>query len=1081
MARFRWTIKRKLLALGAGTFLPLPLLLVFWISLEVKQHAEEAESTLALASAQAAAQVEELVRREIKHLERLGRSEAVRHRDVGRMEELFREAMAEHPHVENVFVVAVDGRTFASAVAQPRGAPATAADRPWFRQVMATSHPAVGAFETGRITGLPVAVIAIPLREGDGAPAGALSAALSLRRLGALFRALPLGGGMTVTVLDGERHVLAHHPLSTKVGIGTRLPATSALPSGPGTVARLPWFEGGERLAAVTPVAGSGWTVLAATPHAALEGGIWTEVWSISLPLFALLAASGLIGLLIARRVWRPLAALTAAVARLPRGERITVPADSSDEVGQLAQAFNAMAERLAASHTALNRKNEELTAVNAIARALASSLELKGVLKILAQRTAQAVGADRCAVSLRQGGHLVLTMGQFADGHTDPALWEKFKDIVGSYRVEEDAAHDEAMRTRRPVAIEDAARSPLVPRHWVQEFGCRSLLVVPLVWHDDVIGTLTLDRTDAPHAWSREQIDMATTIADQAALAIENARLYAESEARRRTAEALEAVGRALSRSLALEEVAQRITDSVCQLISRGTARLYRLEPTSGSQILIAASGTVAQAHPGKFVLPSGVGATGLAVRDRTTVVSPDVLTDSRITVTPEVSDRMVIRAVIAVPLLVKERAIGVLVVGDEAGRVFDAEEICLAETFADQAALALENARLYEEAQRSLADLRTAQEQLVRDTTMRALGELASGAAHHLNNLMAIVLGRVRLSLSGGESAAHRRPLQIIERAAMDAAEVVRRLSRFSLMQPIEESQPVDLRELASEVVEMTRARWKDAAQAQGIRIDATLEGQEIPPVMANPTALREVLINLVLNAVDALPAGGRIVLRTFREDRWAGLAVSDTGIGMSADVKERALEPFFTTKGPKSRGLGLSMSYGILQRHGGTLDIESQPGRGTTVTISLPISTAATAAAPPQLAPPPTVSPRRILVIDDDPDVRETTVDLLAAEGHFVSQAASGVEGVSMFRTHRYDVVFADLGMTGMTGWEVAEAIKALDPTTRIVLLTGWTDEIGQAAHQRGCVDQIAAKPLDLAAVAPLIAAAPVRERG
>ncbi len=199
------------------------------------------------------------------------------------------------------------------------------------------------------------------------------------------------------------------------------------------------------------------------------------------------------------------------------------------------------------------------------------------------------------------------------------------------------------------------------------------------------------------------------------------------------------------------------------------------------------------------------------------------------------------------------------------------------------------------------------------------------------------------------------------------------------------------------------------------------------------------------------------------------------------MSEEVRRQALEPFFTIKGPKSRGLGLSMSHGIVQRHGGTLDIESQPGRGTTVTVSLPISPAAPAAAPRELTQPPSVAPRRILVIDDDADVRETTADLLATQGHRVSQAASGAEGVSMFREQRHDVVVTDLGMPGMTGWEVAEAIKALDPTTRIVLLTGWADEIGQAARQRGCVDQIAGKPLDLASLAPLIATAPVREPG
>src|SRR3989338_9894981 len=296
---------------------------------------------------------------------------------------------------------------------------------------------------------------------------------------------------------------------------------------------------------------------------------------------------------------------------------------------------------------------------------------------------------------------------------------------------------------------------------------------------------------------------------------------------------------------------------------------------------------------------------------------------------------------AVLAVPLVAKDKVIGALAVGGEPGRVFDDEDVRLVQAFADQAAIALENARLFQEAQHALADLKAAQQQLVQGATMRALGELASGASHHLNNLMAVVVGRVRLLLSSPESAPLRRPLEVIERAAMDATEVVRRVSRFARMQPLEDWQPLDLRQLASEVLELTRARWQDAARSQGIRIEAVLEGSDLQPIMGNPAALREVLMNLVLNAVEALPNGGNIAVRTFSEGGWVGLAVSDTGVGMSPQVRERALEPFFTTKGPRSTGLGLSESYGILQRHGGKLTVESAEGQGTTVTVHLPVA--------------------------------------------------------------------------------------------------------------------------------------------
>jgi len=425
--------------------------------------------------------------------------------------------------------------------------------------------------------------------------------------------------------------------------------------------------------------------------------------------------------------------------------------------------------------------------------------------------------------------------------------------------------------------------------------------------------------------------------------VAIENARLFLESETRRRTAEALAEVGRLLSQALDAGEVAQCIVGSVCRLLRCSASALYRMDPVSEDFVRLAVSG-----NAGTFgetaVIPRGMGLIALAVRDRTPLLTSDVAADPRVMLPPELRSRMAqtgSRAVLVVPLLVKNRAIGGLVVLDQSHRRFDAAQVELAQSFADQAAVSLENTRLYTEARHAYAELSRAQDQLVRFETLRAVGELAAGASHHLNNLLAVVLARVQLAMKQFPAPALHDHLRPVEAAARDGADVVARLLRFSRAENLDTHVPLDLNALAREAIELTRSRWRNELAAVGIVVDVSLDGGAIPGITGDPVALREVLVNLILNALDAMPDGGRITLRTWMEGDRVYCRVSDTGIGMSPEVQRRALEPFFTTKGVKSTGLGLSVNYGILQRHGGELTIDSQEGRGTAVTLRLPVS--------------------------------------------------------------------------------------------------------------------------------------------
>src|SRR6266851_3142123 len=353
------------------------------------------------------------------------------------------------------------------------------------------------------------------------------------------------------------------------------------------------------------------------------------------------------------------------------------------------------------------------------------------------------------------------------------------------------------------------------------------------------------------------------------------------------------------------------------------------------------------------------------------------------------------------------------------------------------------------------------------VRVETLSAIGKLASGMAHHLNNLFAVILGRLETLLVKVPDQEARRYLEIVQRAAQDGAEVVRRVQRFSRVQPVSRTVPVDLNQLAQEVLELTRPRWHNEALLRQIRIDTALDLGTIRPVAGELAPLREVLMNLLLNGIDAMPDGGRLILKTWMTGPDVHCAVSDTGAGMSEEVRHRALDPFFTTKGPKSTGLGLSVTYGIVQRHNGKLEIDSAPGRGTIVTITLPamgtaMSAPATAASPALPAP----SHLRVLIVDDEPEVRSALADMLGIAGHTAFQAAGGREALAWLEAGQpVDLVLTDMGMPGMMGSEVARAIRGRWPHLKIGLMTGWDETEGLVADATSIVDFTLAKPFEL----------------
>jgi CheY-like chemotaxis protein len=314
------------------------------------------------------------------------------------------------------------------------------------------------------------------------------------------------------------------------------------------------------------------------------------------------------------------------------------------------------------------------------------------------------------------------------------------------------------------------------------------------------------------------------------------------------------------------------------------------------------------------------------------------------------------------------------------------------------------------------------------------------------------------------------------VIERSSKDGAETVRRIQEFTGVRRDKEFISLSLNEIIKDVVNITQPRWKGQTQQKGIQIELTTQLTDIPLIMGSPSELREVLTNIIFNAVDAMPKGGRLTIATQPQaEDWVEVRMTDTGIGMTEEVKKRIFDPFFTTKGVKNSGLGMSVSYGIVKRHGGEILIESEPGRGTTFIIHLPTGYGEVEPTVKEVVPIKESRQARILVIDDEDSVRDILSRMLKTKGHQVVVASNGEEGIERFRSEPFDIVFTDLGMPRLSGWEVGKAIKGINPKIPIAMITGWGMELDREKMNESGIDLIVSKPFNFDQVIHLVSEA------
>jgi GAF domain-containing protein/CheY-like chemotaxis protein len=709
--------------------------------------------------------------------------------------------------------------------------------------------------------------------------------------------------------------------------------------------------------------------------------------------------------------------------------------------------------------------KLRETETLLSVSQTLASTLDVDALTRQFLRLVARGLGADSAGMWLLEDDGEWMT--PLAGYHVPSERMEALRHLRLSLR--QHAFYREAAEQRRSVISTDAANDPRIPEEVRRSAPVRTHLFVPIFAQEQMIGGFSAGWWDKARELSEAERRLMEAVASQAGVALQNARLFQDNQRRVQELSVLHE----LSRSVTGQLDQAGILDSLHQQVPRVldvrhmAVVLLNEEHDRLNVVLRVRDGRRCDEDEPRSYPLDQAGLTTIVLNSGRPIRSTDYLAECRRHGVAPVANAMEMPHVLIVPMTAGDRAIGLLLLRS-ADRAFTGADERLLVNIAQLVTLMLRSARLYEERTRALGELGAAQDQLVRTEKLRALGEMASGVAHDFNNLLASILGRAQLLLERTQDVKLRQWLKVIERAAMDGARTVRRLQDFTGIRRDQPAVAVDLNQVVQQVLETTESIWRQDRRRSGAEIEVETDLAEgLPPVAGDPAELREAVTNLVLNAVDAMPGGGTLSLRTQVADGQVQVEVRDSGTGIPEHIREKIFDPFFTTKGPKGTGLGLSMAYGILQRHNGRITVESAEGHGTIFRLLFPpaVSGSVVEAAPPPAAPAGSLVSLHCLVVDDEEEVGEVVADILTTAGHTAVTARSGQEGVDRLGVERFDVVFTDLAMPGMTGWQVARAVKDRTPEVPVVMMSGFGVEVAPEDLPARGVDLVLAKPLQI----------------
>jgi PAS domain S-box-containing protein len=441
------------------------------------------------------------------------------------------------------------------------------------------------------------------------------------------------------------------------------------------------------------------------------------------------------------------------------------------------------------------------------------------------------------------------------------------------------------------------------------------------------------------------------------------------------------------------------------------------------------------------------------------------------------EIQSRLHLNSLVIVPLTRGDVVLGVMVTARKEAKGFLDYELDFLKQLGEHVSLALGQASLLKDLQSAHSELTQTQEMILQQERLRALAEMAGGIAHDINNAISPATLYVEsvLITESQLSEKARKQLETVQLAIDDVAKTVERMGRFAKGKKLTEGVfSTNVNEVCVQVKELTKARWNAMALKSGVSISfETSLDPKIPSINVSESEIREALINLVLNSIDALPNGGMINVVTQLEERDESnqlrILVSDNGLGMTEEARTRCMEPFYSTKGERGTGLGLSMVYGITKRLNGLISIESTLGKGTTVTLSLPVSKINIEASADidKISPLQINNARRVLIVDDDAWVLESLSLSLREAGHEITTANNGNDAIQLLlnrtrQNDRFDLIITDLGMPDMNGGELAQRVKSISKDTPVILLTGWAAQLDTEKNSMPWVDVVLGKP-------------------
>jgi PAS domain S-box-containing protein len=744
-----------------------------------------------------------------------------------------------------------------------------------------------------------------------------------------------------------------------------------------------------------------------------------------------------------------------------------------------------------------LVRKNRELALLNELSTSINQAVALDETLARGCEQIAALLDAEAAGITLLKRDERSLEL-RFSQGLDDPVMR-----ALAEVPLDANSLLAHAVRTGEVLSVDDLTQDPRVAIDAVRGSRFGGCLVVPLKTRaayeddeddegtrDDVLGAAFVFLAHGRKPTDDDR-DLMVSIGTLLGNAVEKASLLEAERSAVQKLVALDEIAVALASTLDMNEVSLTVARSIHRLFGATRVLIARLDEDASSfvPLHVLDDGEPVSSPP----IPYDDTIMGLCLEERTPVqrvrphgnesdVSIDPFTGKPVHLLPYEEElfHQGIGTGVAVPVIEDGKPAGALWLGYAEAEPLSQNDLGVLSSIGMHVAIATKNAALFAARNQALESLKAAQDKLVESEKLNAIGLIAHGVAHDFNNVLGSILGRVQLLKSQLRDPALLKHADIIEKAAVDGAETVRRIQELGRQDKIDDFVPVDLDEVVADVADLTQPKWNDPGRAPTtVSIEKSTGGAF---VAGNPHQLREVLVNLVHNAVDAMPDGGHITLSTRiitgGDTELCEVRVKDTGTGMPAEIIHRIFDPYFTTKGERGTGLGLSVSLSIVRRHGGDVDVISQqtgPDRGTTFVLTFlrfdkpAVQPAAAAAAPGARAP----GKARVLVVDDEENIREILAEILMSGEHDVVTAADGAEALHRLREDSsFDLVFTDLGLPGMNGYEVASEVKKIRPGLPVGLVTGWGATLDQEKARAHGVDFVISKPFRFEQVLSLV---------